>query len=41
MNEDELIREEQDFIDRRDFMANSFINIILLLTVIEVLKWAA
>ena len=41
MNEDELIREEQDFIDRRDFMANSFTNIILLLTVIEVFKWAA
>jgi len=41
MNEDDLIREEQDFIDRRDFMENSFINIILLLTVIEVLKWSA
>ena len=41
MNEDDLIREEQDFIDRRDFMANCFIRIVLLMIHIGVLKWSA
>ena len=41
MNEDELIREEQDFIDRRDFLENGFIRIVLLMIYIGVLKWSA
>ena len=41
MNEDELMREEREFVDRRDVLANGFIRVISLIAYIGVLIWVS